>query len=103
MSNDSSDSEAPDDLFPEEILAEGETGQPSPQDEELARLWDTAKTRVWHLNVQDWQISDWFEKRPFSRPLSGSPAGRKQDVNSLLKKMNIEHRTSNIERLISDF
>jgi len=56
------DSEAPDDLFPEETLAEGETGQSSPQDEELARLWDTAKTRVWHLNVQDWQISDWFER-----------------------------------------
>jgi hypothetical protein len=56
------DSEAPDDLFSDEILKEGETRQSSPCDEELARLWDKAKTRVWHLNVQDSQISGWFER-----------------------------------------
>jgi len=57
------DNEAPDDLFPDEVLS----GRESPkgimaQDKELILLWDRVKTKVWQMDVQDSQIANWFQR-----------------------------------------
>ena len=57
------DSEAPDDLFPQEAV--GATRIPeSTQDGDDKRidLWTKAKSKIWHFDIQDSQIANWFEK-----------------------------------------
>jgi hypothetical protein len=61
------DSEAPDDLFPEEILKSAEpTREPlrhcTHLDKALTELWDRVKSRVWRLDIRDSQIADWFRR-----------------------------------------
>lgn len=57
------DSEAPDDLFPDEILKPGKARIKSPAvDGELIYLWDRVKSKVWHLEIQDSQIVNWFQR-----------------------------------------
>ena len=41
------DSEAPDDLFPREVLKKNNQAQRSQEEEELIELWDRAKRQVW--------------------------------------------------------
>ena len=57
------DSEAPDDLFPDEILETKESTKDTAQmDEELVWLWDKAKSKIWQFDIQDSQIANWFQR-----------------------------------------
>ncbi|MDD5702444.1 MAG: hypothetical protein PHU23_10395 [Dehalococcoidales bacterium] len=56
------DSEAPDDLFPEEILKQEKLTKRSPEEEELLALWDKAKKKVWQLDMQEYQVAHYFMK-----------------------------------------
>lgn len=57
------DNEAPDDLFPDDVLGkEAATKDIAAANKELILLWDRAKSRIWHFGIQDYQIFDWFEK-----------------------------------------
>ncbi len=57
------DSEAPDDLFPEEVLGQTDAREHHlTADKELVNLWQRAKSRVWRLEVRDSQIADWFRR-----------------------------------------
>lgn len=57
------DSEAPDDLFPNE--AAGPVVPTKPADasnKALTALWTKVKSMVWQLDVRDTQIADWFRR-----------------------------------------
>jgi len=56
------DSEAPDDLFPEDSLKKNSQSRRSKEEEELIELWDRAKRKVWQLDMQDYQIAHYFMK-----------------------------------------
>jgi len=57
------DNEAPDDLFPDEILSKQETPKTiGGMDSDLVLLWDRVKTRVWQMDVQNYQLANWFQK-----------------------------------------
>jgi hypothetical protein len=57
------DSEAPDDLFSEEISGwEIAAEQINNAEMRLAELWTMAKSKVWQLDVRDAQIADWFKR-----------------------------------------
>jgi hypothetical protein len=57
------DSEAPDDLFPPGPLKASETSQaPSSPDEKLLDLWARIKIKIYHFEIQDSQIANWFDK-----------------------------------------
>jgi hypothetical protein len=57
------DSEAPDDLFPDEILGVGEAEKHTYGiGRELVELWDRVKSKVWQLDIQDSQIANWFQR-----------------------------------------
>ncbi len=57
------DSEAPDDLFPSRHARVGETAQILDSiRENLLDLWTRTKSKIWHFEIQDSQIADWFEK-----------------------------------------
>jgi hypothetical protein len=57
------DNEAPDDLFPDEILAKEDPPKTIiGTDKELMLLWDRVKSKVWQMDMQDYQISHWFQK-----------------------------------------
>ncbi len=57
------DTEAPDDLFPKEILKQSPRPEaPQPAEDRLINLWDRAKSKVWHLDIQDYQIARYFMK-----------------------------------------
>jgi len=57
------DTEAPDDLFPDEVLrSEGEATESTGIDRQLIWLWDKAKSKIWQLDIQDSQIADWFQR-----------------------------------------
>ena len=71
------DSEAPGDLFPDEVLRSEEEATESPGiDKELLWFWDKAKSKIWQLDIQDSQIANWFQEnyrlnlrlRDFDRP-----------------------------------
>ena len=53
------DSEAPDDLSLPRAPQE-ETSQAS--DADLPDLWARAKSKIWHYEIQDYQLRKWFEK-----------------------------------------
>jgi len=57
------DSEAPDDLFPNEVL---DSVEPKKQivdvDNEILWIWDKAKSKIWQLDIQDSQIAGWFQR-----------------------------------------
>jgi hypothetical protein len=80
------DSEAPDDLFPEETLKKNRQAARAKEEEELIELWDRAKRKVWQLEMQDYQISHYFMK------YFHLGAGLK-DFDSVLPpaKFNIDH------------
>ena len=54
------DSEAPDDLFPPEVLK----AEKAVTDDQklLINLWTRIKSKVWQLDVLDAQIYDWFKR-----------------------------------------
>jgi hypothetical protein len=54
------DSEAPDDLFPPEVLRPGEPTADA--ETALIDLWTRVKSKVWQLDVMDSQIFDWFKR-----------------------------------------
>jgi hypothetical protein len=56
------DSEAPDDLFPEEIFKSDSQTQKAREEENLVQLWDKAKSKIWHMDIQDYQIAHYFLK-----------------------------------------
>jgi len=57
------DSEAPDDLFPDEVLGvEKDISDKPDVDNELVWLWDRAKSKVWQFDIQDSQIANWFQR-----------------------------------------
>ena len=56
------DSEAPDDLFPDDVLRQASSNKRSPEEEELLTLWDQAKKKVWQLEMQEYQVSHYFMK-----------------------------------------
>lgn len=57
------DNEAPDDLFPDEVLSERELPKGiMAQDKELILLWDRVKSKVWQMDIQDSQIANWFQR-----------------------------------------
>lgn len=57
------ESEPPDDLFPGEPVRATETTQkPAVPDEMLLDLWARIKNRIWHFEIQDSQIANWFVK-----------------------------------------
>jgi hypothetical protein len=57
------DSEAPDDLFPPPPAKVGETAQAlAGSDEKLLDLWAKAKSKIWHFEIQDSQVANWFDK-----------------------------------------
>jgi len=57
------DCEAPDDLFPDEILGKEEPAKTIlGSDKELMLLWDRVKSKIWQMDMQDYQISTWFQK-----------------------------------------
>lgn len=53
------DSEAPDELFPQEPT---EAEENKDDNEKLINLWTRAKSRIWHMDIRDYQIVSWFEK-----------------------------------------
>ena len=57
------DTEAPDDLFPEDVLKQdADSGDIPAVDEELLQIWERVKNKIYQLDVQDAQISIWFLK-----------------------------------------
>jgi len=57
------DSEAPDDLFPNEVDGPVEpTKRVTASIKALTDLWTKVKSRVWQLDVRDTQIADWFRR-----------------------------------------
>ncbi len=57
------DNEAPDDLFPDEVIGdEGTTKRGLVADKELQLLWDRVKSKAWQMDIQDYQVSSWFQK-----------------------------------------
>jgi len=57
------DSEAPEDLFPDEVI-EGvhESKQKVTSKRELINLWERVKSKVWRFDVRDAQIADFFRR-----------------------------------------
>ena len=57
------DSEAPYDLFPDEVLRPGKPAkQVTGTDKALIDLWDRVKSKVWQLDIRDSQIANWFRR-----------------------------------------
>jgi hypothetical protein len=56
------DSEAPDDLFPDEVLKQTPASIGQQHDEELIHLWDKAKRLVWQIDMQNYQVAHFFAK-----------------------------------------
>ncbi|MFH1639213.1 MAG: hypothetical protein ABIB93_02725 [Chloroflexota bacterium] len=57
------DGEAPDDLFPDEVLSAGRAPKTTATvDKELILLWDRVKSKVWRMDIQDSQIANWFQR-----------------------------------------
>ena len=54
------DSEAPDDLFPSEVL--GAEKALTDTEKKLVDLWTRVKSKVWQLDVRDAQVADWFKR-----------------------------------------
>ncbi|ACZ61381.1 hypothetical protein [Dehalococcoides mccartyi] len=52
------DSEAPDDLF----LNDSETMTPDEKERQRLDLWTRIKSKIWHFDIQNSQIGNWFEK-----------------------------------------
>jgi hypothetical protein len=55
------DNEAPDDLFPDQGLVK-EPGIKGSRDDVLVELWDRAKRKIWHFEIQNYQIARYFAK-----------------------------------------
>jgi len=56
------DSEAPDDLFPDEVLKPAAGSKATAHDDELVLLWDRAKRLVWQIDMQDHQLAHYFAR-----------------------------------------
>jgi hypothetical protein len=57
------DSEAPDDLFPQRRAEKAESVKhTSLSDEKLLELWAVTKNKIWHFEIQNYQIVNWFDK-----------------------------------------
>ena len=57
------DTEAPDDLFPEEVLKQKSIPDDIPPvGEELLWIWEKVRSKISELDIQDAQISLWFRK-----------------------------------------
>ena len=57
------DNEAPDDLFPDDVLGKEAATKDNPDaDRELILLWDRVRCKIWQMDIQDSQIANWFQK-----------------------------------------
>jgi len=57
------DIEAPDDLFPWITRVDSQLPkQTLDANDELLDLWTKAKSKIYHYDIQDYQIANWFEK-----------------------------------------
>jgi len=57
------DGEAPEDLFPKQVCVNTDVPQHiRNEDENLIELWTRAKSRIYRHDIQDFQITKWFEK-----------------------------------------
>ncbi|MDD4859749.1 MAG: hypothetical protein PHR56_06050 [Dehalococcoidales bacterium] len=56
------DSEAPDDLFPEETSGNTDTGTIQDKEKKRLELWTRIKSKIWHFDIQNAQIANWFAK-----------------------------------------
>ena len=56
------DNEAPDDLFPDEILGKEAPKTIMGVDKGLILLWDRVKCKVWQMDIQDSQVANWFQR-----------------------------------------
>lgn len=58
------DSEAPDDLSPQEEIGAKETRRviPDKDDQQLIDLGTRATSKIWHFDIQDYQIANYFSK-----------------------------------------
>jgi len=57
------DYEAPDDLFPRQVHVNTDAPQHIQSEEEKRiELWTRAKSRIYRHDIQDFQITKWFEK-----------------------------------------
>lgn len=66
------DTEAPDDLFPQEVLDQDTEGSPNEEefpeeipviDEKLLQMWEIARDKIKDLAIQEVQVSKWFQKQ----------------------------------------
>jgi hypothetical protein len=53
------DNEAPDDLYPDQVLTKEPRNKGS-KDDVLVELWDRAKRKVWSFEIQNYQIARYF-------------------------------------------
>ena len=56
------DGEAPGDLAFPSPTEEESRAAPVAQEESLTELWAKAKSKIWHFDIQNSQIANWFEK-----------------------------------------
>jgi len=57
------DTEAPDDLFPEEVFKQKSISDDIPPvDDEWLQIWEKVRNKISELDIQDAQISLWFRK-----------------------------------------
>lgn len=57
------DSEAPDDLLPlRPRKASGVAQTIAVPDEKLLDLWARTKNKIWHFEIQNYQVANWFDK-----------------------------------------
>jgi len=95
------DIEAPDDLFPDEVLkSDSPVEEPPKQDQELVNLWDKAKRKIWRFDIRDSQIAGWFGRN------HGIDAGLKDFDYPLppvkFTKEALKHFCKAVERYASD-
>lgn len=55
------DSEAPDDLFPAGA-AENDVAEMANTEQRRLDLWARVKSKIWHFDIQEAQVANWFEK-----------------------------------------
>lgn len=56
------DSEAPDDLFPDDVAEPAAPLKPTAGGRTVTNLWTKVKSKVWQLDARDSQIVEWFRR-----------------------------------------
>ena len=97
------DDEAPDDLFPEEVLHPREALDSICNGNELMRLWNMARGMVRDLDIQDDQIAGWFWRyhrcRVSLRDFDGDVPSEKITVEQLRQFAILNDRANFINQI----